>query len=88
MAWATCSGVMALPPNRIAQTPRQPPTRKLSFLDLSAETQKDQVNQIIVARKAVLIVLSEIDREISNRRAAIQERPDAMAGERRRGETL
>lgn len=49
---------------------------------------KEQVNQVIVSRRAINDMLTEIDREISKRRQAIAERPDAMAGERRRGDVL
>lgn len=49
---------------------------------------KDQVNQVIVSRRAVNVVMGMVGAEIQRRRAAAAQRPDEFAGERRRGETL
>lgn len=56
-------------------------------LDIDDATRKEQVNQILVARKAVNMMLTELDREIKRRRGLIHEQHAAgeLAAERRGG---
>jgi hypothetical protein len=57
-------------------------------IDLDDAIKKDLINQILVSRKAVVLLMSEIDREIAARRAVAQHaRVDGVEAPRR-GDTL
>ena len=53
-----------------------------------AFTQQSQMNQVIVAKREVCSFMARPQQEINRRRAELQRRPDDLAGQRRRGETL
>lgn len=53
-----------------------------------AEARKSLVDQLLISRRAVAMVLGLVDAEIQQRRRIAAERPDPLAAQNRRGVTL